>query len=224
MKLALFDLDNTLVDRATAFRRSVQRLQKDLGAESPDFVSFVERADRDGTAGWLSWMQAAQEQFAFSGDAATLVEQHWDRYLASFEVERPVIERLVALRSDGWHIVIVTNGPPTQLDVARRCGVLADVDACLVSSVVGIRKPDRAIFELAAQQVGADLARDTVWMIGDSPSADIAGAVEVGIDSIWLARGRRWTEPRFSPTETVDAIAQAFERLVPRVDGGRAGR
>ncbi len=224
MKLALFDLDNTLVDRAGAFRCSVQRLQEELGVESPGFVSFVEGADRDGTAGWLSWMQAAQEQFAFSGDAATLVEQHRDRYLASFELERPVIERLVELRDNSWRIVIVTNGPPTQLDVARRCGVLADVDTCVVSSVVGFRKPDPGIFALAAQRVGADLARDTVWMIGDSPSADIAGAVEVGIDSIWISRGRRWTEPRFAPTETVDTIAQAFERLVERVDAGRAGR
>jgi putative hydrolase of the HAD superfamily len=219
----LFDLDNTLVDRAGAFRRSVERLQHDLGTESPDFVKFVVDADQDGAAGWLSWMRAAQERFGFGGDVAALVEEHHRRYLESFTVEPDVVEALHELHANGWRVVIVTNGPPTQLEVAQRCGVLHAVDDCLVSAVVGVRKPDPAIFVLAAQRVGADLGHDTAWMVGDNPSADIGGAVAVGIGSIWISRGRRWTEPSFAPTETVDVIAEAFDRLAGAHDVDRAG-
>ena len=223
MRLALFDLDDTLVDRASAFRHSLEQLQHDLGIESPDFVPFILRhANRDSAAGWLSWMQAAQEAFSFTGEAATLVEQQRERYVALVEIEQEVIAALAELRGDDWRIVVVTNGPPTQLDVARRCGLMAAVDDCLISAVVGLRKPDPAIFALAAQRVGGDLGHDAVWMIGDSPSDDIGGAVGVGINSIWISHGRRWTHPLFAPTETFDTIAEAFDRLIGRTDAGRA--
>ena len=37
------------------------------------------------------------------------------------------------------------------------------------------------------------------WMVGDSPEADIGGAAAVGLPSVWLHRGRGWTDARYAP-------------------------
>ncbi len=45
-------------------------------------------------------------------------------------------------------------------------------------------------------------------MVGDSLE-DVAGAVAVGIRSVWLRRGRRWRETAYRPTLEADSFAEA---------------
>lgn len=54
----------------------------------------------------------------------------------------------------------------------------------IISEVVGVNKPDRAIFEHAISLAGA--AIPTSLMIGDSLEADIYGAINVGMDAIFF--------------------------------------
>lgn len=50
-------------------------------------------------------------------------------------------------------------------------------------------KPRKELFEYALQQTGLDAKQ--IVHIGDSLSSDIKGATSVGIDAIWVNRGRR---------------------------------
>ena len=54
----------------------------------------------------------------------------------------------------------------------------------IISEVVGVNKPDRAIFEHAISLAGATIP--TSLMIGDSLEADIYGAINVGMDAIFF--------------------------------------
>ena len=56
---------------------------------------------------------------------------------------------------------------------------LREVAGWVVSEGAGVRKPDPAIFLLAAEQAGQSL--DGAWMIGDCAEADIEGARSVGL-------------------------------------------
>ncbi|TDC37237.1 HAD hydrolase-like protein, partial [Micromonospora sp. KC213] len=47
------------------------------------------------------------------------------------------------------------------------------------------------------------------WVVGDSPEADIGGAAAVGLPSVWLHRGRSWSDTRFAPTRIVDSLIAA---------------
>ena len=53
------------------------------------------------------------------------------------------------------------------------------------SEVVGARKPDRRIFDVTLAALDRDAA--SCWMIGDSPSNDIAAAAALGMRTCWVA-------------------------------------
>lgn len=95
-----------------------------------------------------------------------------------------------------------------------RAGLDGLIDACCVSELVGHRKPDPAISRIAADRCGDRI--DGSWVIGDSPQADIGGAVAAGIDSVWIARGRRWSQPAFAPTLQAAGFAQAVDAILTR--------
>ena len=81
----------------------------------------------------------------------------------------------------------------------------------VVSEIEGVRKPDAAIFRLAAERCGSTL--DGAWMAGDNPDADLRGAHALGLRTIWFRLGRTWTEPDFVPTVEVDSLEEALTHL-----------
>lgn len=59
--------------------------------------------------------------------------------------------------------------------------------AVVNSSLVGWEKPHRRIFEVALERAGRP---ERVWMVGDNPVADVAGARAVGIPGILVRAGQ----------------------------------
>jgi len=64
----------------------------------------------------------------------------------------------------------------------KASGLAGLIDVCVVSEAVGCRKPDPAIFRIAAKRCGVDLAGG--WMFGDHPEADIRAASDIGLNTI----------------------------------------
>ena len=213
MPLALFDLDNTLVDRTTAFRRSAALLAEAHGLDPAVAVPFIIDVDDDGRAGWDDWFPLVKERFDLGPTVAELIEAHRPRYVGEYVLDDPTATALRRLRQAGWRIGIVTNGPATQADKIRATGLDAFVDGWAVSDLAGARKPDPAIFEAAADACGAPL--DGAWMVGDSAPADIAGAHLAGLRSIWLHRGRRWADEAVAPDAFAERLGHARPDLPP---------
>ncbi|HET6354869.1 HAD family hydrolase [Streptomyces sp.] len=209
-RLALFDLDGTLVDRRAAFTVCVTELCATAGY-SPEIEAWMlsELADR-----------ARPEDFARMRDAFGLAEhaaQLWQTYvtaMASAVSCRPeVLQALAELRDGGWTIGVVTNGAS---DIQRAklsaTGIADLIDGVAVSGDIEVRKPARELFELAAKQCGTKLA-DGGWAVGDNPAADIGGAHQAGLRSIWL-RGRPWPTGLANPDHAVDDVLDAIAILL----------
>ena len=211
MPLLLADLDDTLIDRRGSFRAWAE--------------SFCAREGIDaGAVGWLVELDAygytpreevftrIRERFLLAEPVDELVAAYRDEY-PSFAL-RPSDEtfaQLEALRARGWRIGVVTNGHPIQLRKLETVGLDVFVDACCVSEIEGVRKPDPAIFERAAALCDEPLAGG--WMIGDNPEADIGGAHALGLSTIWLRHQRTWAERAFSPTLAADTLEEALAHL-----------
>jgi putative hydrolase of the HAD superfamily len=67
------------------------------------------------------------------------------------------------------------------------------------------------IFRLAAEAVGLQTVAG--WMVGDNPVADIQGAADVRLNTIWVARGRNWSLPHVRPDVAVQTIHDALDYL-----------
>ena len=67
--------------------------------------------------------------------------------------------------------------------------ILQNADEKAISEVVGVNKPDTAIFQHALDE--AKTSRDTSLMIGDSLEADVRGALAFGMDAIYFNPDRK---------------------------------
>jgi len=214
--LALFDLDNTLVDRDRAFRAWAEEFVVAHGLDDPA-LTFLLMADAHHSGPMDSFFATVCQTF----DLAVLPKQLWGQYrrrmpeLASCHPDDS--GALKRLRRAGWRIGIVTNGmTDNQLGKIRNTGLDRLVDAWCISDDVGIRKPDPEIFRLAAERCGTGCGQGG-WMIGDSLVLDVAGGHAAGLRTIWLQPKRRpdsWAFVGPAPDVIVDSVSEAVEVLL----------
>jgi putative hydrolase of the HAD superfamily len=210
-RLALFDLDDTLIDRRTAAAVAVVGLCADFGygheVETWMRRQFADRADPDDFA-------RLRQTFTLTASADELWTA-WIRRMTAATSCRPVVrDGLVELRSHGWKIGIVTNGSGDIQRAKIRAAALAElVDGVAISGDAGVRKPDSALFRLAAARCGAVV--EQAVMTGDDPENDIGGGRQAGLRTIWL-RGRAWPTGLRPPDHTVDDVIDAITILLGR--------
>lgn len=89
---------------------------------------------------------------------------------------------LEALAARGVPMVITSNSEGHLLALVQELGLERFFRRVLDSGVLGFAKPDRRIFALAAEALDAPL--DAVVHVGDSESADVAGAIAAGMMAI----------------------------------------
>ncbi len=99
----------------------------------------------------------------------------------------PVLEELSAK----YKLVLVSNFYGNISTVLKDFGIAKYFPEIIESAVVGIRKPDPAIFSLGVKKMG--LEPGEVLVIGDSYSKDIVPAEKIGCQVIWL-KGKGWTQ------------------------------
>jgi HAD superfamily hydrolase (TIGR01509 family) len=211
-RLAIFDLDNTLVDRASAFARWADGFARRHGL-GPASSAWLIDTDADGFADRRLLFERARAHFGLELSVDELLAAYAEDYVNQFAPDPVVLDALGRLKAAGWRVAVATNGPTTQRRKIDNAGLASWLDAICVSDELGFAKPDRRIFEAACAAAGvSELER--AWMIGDTAAADIKGAHEVGMRSLWLHRGRRWVEPDFAPDAAVGSIREAVGHLL----------
>lgn len=122
-------------------------------------------------------------------------ERHWALYPDALPV-------LAALRAGGLRLVIVSNWDSSLPPLLERLGLAAAVDDVVVSSLVGVSKPARGIFDEAVRRAG--VAHAEALHVGDSLTDDYDGARGAGLSALLLDRRGR-------AREGVEAIASLAE-------------
>ncbi|MFD0560019.1 putative hydrolase of the HAD superfamily [Stackebrandtia endophytica] len=211
-RLALFDLDDTLVDRAPAYRRWATNFAAatELSPADMDVLYEVDFREVD-----LSHqLRRVHGYFDVDEDFETFWSRFRDGYPRFVRAEAPTLQALRRLKDNGWSIGIVTNGAETNQNAKiSLTGLDHYVDACAISEVEGVEKPDRRIFEAVAAKLGVTLA-DGGWMVGDSQELDVAGGRAAGLDTIWLEQGRQLDPAQATPTHSVTSVPEAVELML----------
>jgi len=210
--LAIFDMDNTLIDRAAAFHGWATELVARLGL-APAELEWLIASDGDGFSSRSAFAAHVKERYGLDAPVEDVLRDVRTGVLDRVEPYPGATEALDQIRRDGWLIALATNGgTENQWAKIRRLGLEAHVDAIAVSGEVGAHKPDRRMFEAAAARCGVTLAA-TDWMVGDCPTRDIGGAQALGLRTIWMRRGRAWQSSAPSPTAIADTVPQAVAFL-----------
>jgi putative hydrolase of the HAD superfamily len=208
----LLDLDNTLIDRTRSFRAVAAEVLRQVGAPADD-LEWLLRVDNDGMTSRWEVAEAIRSRYGLLISTVDLIEALHDGVVANSRLD-PLVACAVEIAGNaGWVPVVVSNGAMRQQEAKIRItGLDRYLADWVISEEVGIDKPDPRIFHVAAER--ARMPVRGAWMIGDSPASDIAGAVACGIRSVWLHRGRRWTEPHYAPTVRADGPIAALAAVL----------
>jgi HAD superfamily hydrolase (TIGR01509 family) len=133
-------------------------------------------AHRAGYVGLLSTVALPDPRLATALYERTLVPGGWTVY-------PDAVPTLAALRARGIRTVAVSNVGFDLRPVLDGLGLLAHLDAVVLSFEVGAVKPEPEIFTAACEAVG--VAPAEALMVGDHAAAD-GGAADVGIRTLLL--------------------------------------
>ncbi len=223
----LFDLDNTLcrdlMSTADVIAETLRRCRWPI-AGSVCSRTLGERYDQL----WLEyerctpsmrtlrervWASLLAEHGADTALAGLLGETHGRvRGEAGVALFHGVRDLLAALRTDGLHLGMLTNGHPDgQWPKIRALEIEPFFDAIIVAGDVSIFKPDVRVFDRLLSRLGA--RADRAVFVGDSYTCDIVGAHAAGMQTVWVSPDRTSASGTVIPDATVPSVLHLREVL-----------
>jgi HAD superfamily hydrolase (TIGR01549 family) len=233
VKAVLFDLDDTLFDHRHSSHASLEALRSGHPCFQQSALTELEQFHRDileevhlqVLAGAMSLHEARiirmQRLFAQFGQdipykaAEEIAAQYRNTYQSSRQPVQGAVVLLEALRQRARIGIVSNNLLLEQRDKLDYCKLAPLIDVLVVSEEVGASKPDPHIFHVVLERL--DCKPSDVVMIGDSWSADVLGATQLGIRSIWL---NRYSLPCPDPSLAVEITSlEPAEALVELILG-----
>ena len=124
----------------------------------------------------------------------------------------PGAEELVRYLAVKYPLTVVTNGfVEVQYEKFDKSGLSDCFSHIVLSEEVGCQKPNPRLFEEALRMNG--LKAEEVVMIGDSWNSDIQGAINAGIDQIWIRKSKDPLPEGQSATYLVHTLSEVMEIL-----------
>ena len=223
-KHLFFDLDHTLWDFEANSRQTLHELYHSLNLEErgiTDFDLFHKNYIVHNDKLWeryrngfikvdeLRWKRMWLTLLDFKiGDEplARKMDVLFLDALPSRKILFPyTLEILQYLTAKGYRLHMITNGfEKTQHSKLLNSGLDAYFTEVITSEGSNSLKPHKEIFEYALQKAGAEKSESI--MLGDSIEADIQGAMNAGIDQVYV--NHLGLTPSIQPTYTVYSLKE----------------
>lgn len=198
-----FDLDHTLWDFDKNAEETLSELYftyklADLGLHSCDI--FIETYTKNNHQLWADYhlgkitkeaLRATRFKKTFVDlglDEEVIPHQFEDDYVNICPTKSnlfPHTHETLSYLKQKYSLHLISNGfkESTEYKV-KNTNLSPYFDNIIISEVVGVNKPDKAIFEHALSKANAKI--ELSLMIGDSIEADIRGALNFGMDAIYF--------------------------------------
>jgi putative hydrolase of the HAD superfamily len=213
-----FDLDNTLWDFKTNSKLAMQITfdRFKIGEKQVDFDTYYIIYEKHNHTLWESYRkkevdkkQLIKRRFAdtfadlkITGIDPEEVNAFYLEEMAKQKVLYPgVIKLLEYLKSKHYQLYIITNGfKEVQNKKLKLSGLDTYFNKVFTSEEVKTPKPGREIFEYAVKSANAK--KEKSLMVGDDWDVDILGALNFGIDAIFI--GNCFNEKFLSETKSIE--------------------
>ena len=202
-KHIFFDLDHTIWDFDKNAEETLHELFHsyqlgDIGLSSPDlFIETYTRNNHDLWAdyhlGLISKQHLRETRFKKTfldlGLAPETIPMSFeDDYVRICPTKKnlfPYAVEVLSYLTERYHLHLISNGFKESTEIkVKTSGLNSYFKTIVISEVVGLNKPDKAIFEYSLKGAGA--LKHESMMIGDSLIADVRGAMAFGIDVIYF--------------------------------------
>ena len=206
LRTVIFDLDGTLrfnrpsyteafydyavrlgVPDGAEQRRRAIRWSHYYWAQSGELFLDIQTYPGSGDDFWLNYAVRSLHAFNCPDEWAQEIAPQIHAYMTN--LHKPVVwiphdvpETLLALKSAGYQLAVVTNRSQPCNDELADLGLLGFFELALTAGEAGSWKPDLRIFTLALHRLGAD-AEATIY-VGDNYYADVLGARQAGLQPV----------------------------------------
>ena len=228
-KHIFFDLDHTLWDFDTNAKVSLIELFQELDLEKKldiTFDPFYEKYLFHNEILWkryhngfisaeeLKWKRMWRTLLDFKIADEPLSKKMSSRFLEILPTKKEVfpytIEILDYLTNKGYTLHLITNGfEKTQWSKLHHSGLQKYFNHVITSEASNSVKPQKEIFDYAMEKTKASISESI--MIGDNLEADIAGALGIGMDCIFVNHTAITTEVK--PTYTINHLRELEDIL-----------
>jgi putative hydrolase of the HAD superfamily len=215
-KHIFFDLDHTLWDFNANAEESLKELYEIFELEKlkiKPFEKFYKNYLHHNELLWdryhkgfisadeLKWKRMWRTLLDFKIGDVKLAENMSERFLEILPNKTKLFpythEILVYLKNKNYQLHLITNGfEQTQWTKINNSNLSQYFSKVITSEASQSVKPNKEIFEYALLKTGA-LLEESI-MIGDNLDADILGAINAGMDSVFMNHIN--AEPRLKPT------------------------
>jgi putative hydrolase of the HAD superfamily len=225
----LWDFDGTLAIRPGLWKATLMEI---LDEHEPGHTVRLEQV-RSGLRGGFPWHrpQEAHPQLndpeewwrsvnglvarAYEGagvpatrasELAVLVRERYVDPSQGWRLADGAVDALDRLAAAGWRHAILSNHVPELPRIVDGLGIRDRFVAVLTSASMGYEKPHPRTFALGRLALGDP---KVVWMVGDNPEADIAGAEAVGIKGLLVQHPDRPPQARAVQLAEVTGLISA---------------
>ena len=219
IKACVFDAYGTLFDVHSAVGKYYERL-----GDVADQVSAIWRTKQLEYT-WLrslmkkhvDFWQVTQDGLDYALDVFNITDRHLrndliDAYL-KLKCYPEVPDTLAKLKDSGRQIAILSNGSPAMLEAVVKSSRLENLVQTILSvEMVGVFKPDPAVYQLAVDRLGVDAA-EIVFMSANA--WDAVGATAFGLRVAWINRFAQRAECLpFQPDTEIKTLDELPDLLV----------
>jgi HAD superfamily hydrolase (TIGR01549 family) len=178
----------------------------------------IDRTVRSGgrtSEAWRDYFRCVlRDVGASAGDHEDIIDALWEAHgrfglwTVAIEGAPDVLRRI---KDAGYRLGVVSNAEGrVERDLAA-AGYDGLLDTVVDSYVVGVEKPDPAIFRIALDRLGA--APEEAVFLGDVPSVDVAGARAAGMTALLLDRHDLYPDAGVPRLRSIAELPDWLERL-----------
>lgn len=196
------------LDRQAFIRRFSAEMADYYRERDTEFIEYTTRYVLKNVLSEFGFSEIPEATLRRSLDAMYAVSQaHW-------QPEEDALPTLRVLKEQGYRMGLISNAADHNdvQTLVDKAGIRAYFDLILTSAGEGIRKPDPRIFRKMLDFL--DVPPDRAAMVGDTLGADVLGARNAGMVSIWITR-RADTAANQAHRDTIvpDAVIHSLDEL-----------
>ncbi len=224
IRVLLLDVDNTLMDFHECARQAmhITAAEQEISFPANIFEIFTEINNGlwlEIEKGTLTVEQLHQvrwnrifEAIGIKRDGVAF-EQGFLKNLAQGDATVEGAQELLAYLAPKYTLCVASNAPYfQQTSRLKNAGLLDYFEKLFISETIGFSKPKKEFFYACMKELPG-VKKEEIMMIGDSLTADIAGASAYGLATCWFNFGKAPREKGAAADHIVDSLDEIQEIL-----------
>ncbi|MFD0871841.1 MULTISPECIES: HAD family hydrolase [Paenibacillus] len=141
-----------------------------------------------------------------------------ERMWVPYEFSAALLEQL---KENSYGVGLISNWDHTARTVLEQCGLLPYFDHLFISEERGVKKPDKAIFEMALKAAG--VSPEECVYVGDNYYDDVIGSRQAGMECWLINRFDRCGIEEIDHAPVIPSARDILELLDRQAVGGLKG-